>query len=191
MQGASICILSLVQPLGTVLPSRALQQKNNNPKPLAQDSGRRPGPVQGLGFWISFRAAQRVLGAIFFATLGRHSAFRAAKSSSKKVPGQDLAQTGLFPLLPEEKFNSRPGAVQNAKFELQKVPGQDLAQKGLFPLLPEEKFNSQPGAVQSAKFELQNAPGQNLDQKGRFPMISKGNFNSPSYLHTRTRVAQA
>ena len=94
-------------------------------------------------------------------------------------------------MLPEEKFNSRPGAVQNAKFELQKVPGVDLTQEGLFPLLLEEKFNSRPGAVQSAKFELQNALGQNLDQKGRFPMISKGNFNSQSYLHTRTGVAQA
>ena len=83
-------------------------------------------------------------------------------------------------MLPEEKFNSRPGAVQNAKFELQKVPGQDLVQKGLFPLLTEDNFISRPGAFQSAKFELPNAPGQNLDQKGRFPMISKGNRGRPS-----------
>ena len=59
--------------------------------------------------------------------------------SSKKAPGQDLAQKGRFGSIPEEKFNSRPGPSKMQNLSSKKAPGQDLAQKGRFGSVPEEK----------------------------------------------------
>jgi len=62
----------------------------------------------------------------------------------QKAPGQDLAKNGRFPMIPEEKFNSRPRDRQMAEICLQKAPGQDLAKNGRFPMIPEEKCNRRP-----------------------------------------------
>ena len=59
------------------------------------------------------------------------------QGSPKKAPGQDLAQKGCFPRIPEGTFNCWRASHQNPKIWLQKVPGQDLAQKGYFPRMPE------------------------------------------------------
>ena len=80
MQGASICILSLVQPLGTVLPSRALQQKRvtlnrwRKTREGALGLFRVQASEAPLGrhsvflelLFCHFRAAQRVFEAAFF-----------------------------------------------------------------------------------------------------------------------------
>ena len=38
-----------------------------------------------------------------------------------KAPGQDLAKNGRFPMIPEEKFNSRPRGRQMAEICFQKA----------------------------------------------------------------------
>ena len=98
--------------------------------------------------------------------------------SSKKFPGQDLAQKGLFALLPEEKFNSRPRAVQNAKFELQKAPGQDLAQNGCSPCFQKRNSIDSPGPSEMPNLSSKRLPGQDLAQKGLFPLLPEKKFNS-------------
>ena len=45
----------------------------------------------------------------------------------QKAPGQDLAQNGRFPRIPEGEFNSRPRGRQMLEICFQKAPGQDLA----------------------------------------------------------------
>ena len=96
----------------------------------------------------------------------------------QKAPGQALAQNGRFPMIPEEKFNSRPKGPQMAEICFQKAPGQDLVQNGRFPMIPEGDFNSRPRGRQMPEICFQKAPGQDLAQKGRFLMILEGDFNS-------------
>ena len=91
----------------------------------------------------------------------------------QKAPGQDLAQKGRFPMIPEGTFNCRPKGPQMAEVCFQKA-GQDLAQNGRFPMIPEEKVNSRPKGPQMAEICFQKAPGQDLTQNGRFPMITEG-----------------
>ena len=95
----------------------------------------------------------------------------------KAPPGQDLAQMGRFPMVPEGDFNCRPKGRQKAEICFQKAPGQDLAQNGRFPMIREEKFNSRPRGRQMAEICFQKAPGLDLAQKGRFPMVPEGDFN--------------
>ena len=45
----------------------------------------------------------------------------------QKAPGQDLAKNGRFPMIPEEKFNSRPRGRKMAEICFQKAPLQPLA----------------------------------------------------------------
>ena len=77
----------------------------------------------------------------------------------QRAPGQDLAQKGRFPRVPEGDFNCRPKGLQMAeicflgifiagpkalklpKFASNRLPGQDLAQKGSFLRVPEGNFN--------------------------------------------------
>ena len=63
----------------------------------------------------------------------------AAKIWLRKAPGQDLAQNGCFPMIPEGIVNCR----QNAKVWLLKAPGPALASKGRFPMISEANYNSQ------------------------------------------------
>ena len=56
----------------------------------------------------------------------------------RKVPGQDLGKNGRFPMIPEEKVNSRPRGRQMAEICFQKAPGQDLAKNGRSPMIPED-----------------------------------------------------
>ena len=51
-----------------------------------------------LFFW-HFRAAQLVLG---------------GNAWLQKAPGQDLAETGRFPIVPDGAFNCRPGSPEGA-----------------------------------------------------------------------------
>ena len=71
----------------------------------------------------------------------------------QKAPGQDLAQTARFPMIPEGAFNCRLASRQSSKIWLQKAPGQDLAQNGRFPMIPEETLLiAGPKALQWQKF---------------------------------------
>ena len=63
-----------------------------------------------------------------------------AEIYSQKAPGQDLAQKGRFPMVPEGDFTCRPKGPQVAEGYFQKAPGQDLAQKSRFPMSPEGNF---------------------------------------------------
>ena len=54
----------------------------------------------------------------------------------QKAPGQDLAQNGCFPMLPEGACNCRLASDQNPQIWLQKAPGQDLPHNARFPLIP-------------------------------------------------------
>ena len=62
--------------------------------------------------------------------------FGPAKIVLEKVSGQELAQNGRFPVVPEEKFNSWPRGRQMAEICSQKAAGQDLAQNGDFSSFP-------------------------------------------------------
>ena len=85
----------------------------------------------------------------------------------QKAPGQDLAQTGNFPRIPEGNFNCRAPSHQNPKIWLQKAPGQGLAQKGRFLGIPEGSFNYRAPPPES----------QNLAPKGSWPGFGpKGPF---------------
>ena len=59
----------------------------------------------------------------------------------QKAPGQDLAQNGRFPRIPEGEFSSRPRGRQMPQICFQKAPGQNVAQNGRFPMIPEGAFN--------------------------------------------------
>ena len=65
-----------------------------------------------------------------------------AEMCFQKAPGQDLAQNGRFPMVPEENFNCRPRGRQMAEICCPKAPGQDLVKNGRFPMVPE---GSRPG----------------------------------------------
>ena len=78
---------------------------------------------------------------------------QSAKIWLQKAPGQDLAENGRFPIVPEGAFNCRPGSPHMANNWLEKAPGQDLAENGRFPIVPE-----------------------GLAQNGRFPMMPEGTF---------------
>ena len=80
----------------------------------------------------------------------------------QKAPGQDLAQKGRFPRIPEEKFNSRPRGRQMPEICFQKAPGQDLAQKGRFPMILKGDFNSRRKGRQMPEICFQKVPGQDL-----------------------------
>ena len=92
---------------------------------------------------------------------------------SQKAPGQDLAQNGRFPRIPEGEFDSRPKGLQMAEICLQKAPGQDLGSQ-------EAPRGSQkaPKGSQRLPEGSQKAPGQDLAQNGRFPRIPEGEFDS-------------
>ena len=105
------------------------------------------------------------------------------QGSPNKAPGQDLAQKGCFPRIPEGIFNCRATSHQNPKIWHQKAPGQDLAQKGRFPRIPEGRFNCRATSRQNPKIWRQKAPGQDLAQKGRFPRIPEGSFNCRARSH--------
>ena len=70
----------------------------------------------------------------------------------QQAPGQDLAQKGRFPRVPEGDFNCRPKGPQMAEICFQRAPGQDLGQKGRFQMVPEKDFNSRPRALKLPKF---------------------------------------
>ena len=99
------------------------------------------------------------------------------QGSPQKPPGQDLAQNGCFPVIPEGTFNCRPVGRQTPKIRLQKAPNQDFAQKARFPRILEGTFNCRATSHQNPKTWLQKAPGQDLAQNGCFPMIPEGAFN--------------
>ena len=52
------------------------------------------------------------------------------KFASKRLPARIWPKTGRFPMIPDEKFNSRPRGRQMAESCFQKAPGQDLAKNG-------------------------------------------------------------
>ena len=52
--------------------------------------------------------------------MGARTAAKVPKSSSKRAPGQELAQNGRFPLIPKGNFNGGPEGCQNAKIERRK-----------------------------------------------------------------------
>ena len=56
-----------------------------------------------------------------------------AKICFQRAAGQDLAQKGRFPRVPEGNFNCRPKGLQIAEICFQRGTGQDLAQNGPFP----------------------------------------------------------
>jgi hypothetical protein len=62
----------------------------------------------------------------------------------QRAPGQDLAQNGRFPRIPEGDFNSQPRGRQRPELCFQKAPGKDLAQKGRFRRVPEGNFTCRP-----------------------------------------------
>ena len=76
---------------------------------------------------------------------------RTLQGSPKKAPGQDLAQNGCFPMIPEGTFNCQLASHQSPKIWLQKAPGQDLAQNGCFPMIPEGAFNCRFWTLKSSK----------------------------------------
>jgi hypothetical protein len=78
----------------------------------------------------------------------------------QKAPGQDLAQDGRFPVIPEGAFNCRPRGLQMAEICFQTAPGQALAQKGRFPRVPEGNFNCRPKGPHIAEICFQKALGQ-------------------------------
>jgi len=51
-----------------------------------------------------------------------HGAATWQKYASKRLSGQDLAQNGRFPMIPEEKFNSRPRGRQMAEIASRRLP---------------------------------------------------------------------
>ena len=101
-----------------------------------------------------------------------------SQSAVQKAPGQDLAQNGRFPRIPDGEFNSRPRGRQMPEICCQTGPGQDLAQNGRFPRIPGGEFNSRPRGRQMPEICFQRAPGQDFAQNGRFPRIPEGEFNS-------------
>ena len=52
------------------------------------------------------------------------------KCASKRLPARIWPKTAVFPMIPDEKFNSRPRGRQMAESCFQKAPGQDLAKNG-------------------------------------------------------------
>jgi len=68
---------------------------------------------------------------------------RLAEGSPKvpiRLPGQDLAQKGRFPMVPEEKFNSRPKGLEMAEICFQKAPRPGFGPKGPFPNGPRREI---------------------------------------------------
>ena len=106
----------------------------------------------------------------------------------QRAPGQDLAQNGRFPGIPEGSFNCKAPSHQSPKIWLQTAPSQDLAQKGRFSGIPEGNFNCGAPSHQNPKIWLQKAPGQALAQKGRFPGIPEGSFNCRATSHQSPKL---
>ena len=58
----------------------------------------------------------------------------------QKAPGQELAKNGRFPMIPEEKFNSRPKGLQMAENLLPKGSRPGFGQKRPFPNDPRREI---------------------------------------------------
>ena len=95
---------------------------------------------------------------------GSQKAPRRLPEGSQKAPGQDLAQNGRFPRIPEGEFNSRPKGFQMAEICLQKAPGQDLGSQRLpegsqkAPRRLPKGSQRLPGGSQEAPRRLPEAP---------------------------------
>ena len=72
----------------------------------------------------------------FWARVPPWSRDRFCQICLQKAPGQDLAQNGCFPMLPESACTCRLASDQNPQIWLQKAPGQDLPHNARFPLTP-------------------------------------------------------
>ena len=113
------------------------------------------------------------------------------------APGQELAQNGRFPMIPEGDFNSQPRGRQRPEICFQKAPGKDLAQKGHFPRVPEGNFNCRPRGRQMPRNLLPKGsrPGfgpkravSQWSQKGILiagPKAFKRQKFAPKRLHAR------
>ena len=67
-------------------------------------------------------------------------ALKLPKFASKRFPGQDLAQKGRFPRVPEGDFNCRPKGLQIAEICFQKAPRPGFGPNGPFPKGPRKEF---------------------------------------------------
>ena len=124
-----------------------------------------------------------------------------AENCFQKAPGQDLAQKGRFPMVPEGVFNCRPKGLPAKKavsqwsqkgiliagpkaFKWQKIASKRLLariwpKRAVSPMVPKGDFDCRPKGPQMAENCFQKAPGQDLVQNGRFPMVPEGFFFLP------------